>query len=97
MQIIATTHSPLVLGSVRHDRVHVLRVSDGVSRVERPKETTWGRSADQLLASPYFGLDTARDERFVVELRDAEKKASEGSLEDAIEYARLLARGGEQA
>jgi len=96
LQIIATTHSPLVLGSVRHEQVRVLRSDQGLSEVLLPSEVTWGRSADQLLASPFFGLDSTRDIEFASALRAAEQKAAEGDLDDAIQYAKLLARGGEE-
>jgi predicted ATP-binding protein involved in virulence len=95
LQIIGTTHSPLVLGSVRHEQVRVLRSERGISKILQPPEGTWGRSADQLLASRFFGLKHTRDQAFVTELERAERAASEGGLDEAIRYARLLSRGGE--
>ncbi len=97
LQFIATTHSPLVLGSVRHHQVRLLKARRGRSRVERPTEPTWGRSPDQLLASDFFGLDRIRDDLFLEKLANAESKLAGGGLEAAMAYADMLARGGEEA
>lgn len=95
LQIIASTHSPLLLGSLRHHQVRILTFDKGSSRIEEPTETSWGRSADQLLSSPYFGLSTARDPSFEKKLREAEKAVAQGGLDEAIKYSLLLSRGGE--
>jgi predicted ATP-binding protein involved in virulence len=95
LQLVLTSHSPLVLGSVRHHQVRVLRSEGGKATVTIPSEPTWGRTPDQLLASPFFGLSDTRDAAFVTRLDAAEDAASGGGIDEAMAYARLLARGGE--
>ncbi len=62
VQIIATTHSPLVVGSLAAEELHVMsRTDDGKPRVQTRKTSFEGFRADQILTSSgAFGLDRAR-------------------------------------
>jgi energy-coupling factor transporter ATP-binding protein EcfA2 len=63
LQVIATTHSPLLVGSMETKEViHLDRLPNG--EVETSLHRTYrGWRADQILTSEAFGLDTTRDER----------------------------------
>jgi energy-coupling factor transporter ATP-binding protein EcfA2 len=62
VQIVATTHSPLIVGSLGPESVYVCsRGDDGGVIVTRPELDFAGLRADQILTSPAFGLDTTRD------------------------------------
>ncbi|MFN0075820.1 MAG: AAA family ATPase [Prosthecobacter sp.] len=102
IQFIFTTHSPIVVGSVEWSNIHVL----GEKGPVQSPDAVSGLSAEQILLSPYFGLQTTRSERKVEELRDIESKTqkavslsgSDGedqALEAAMEYMRSLTVGTE--
>jgi predicted ATP-binding protein involved in virulence len=63
MQLIATTHSPLVVMGLDEESVYrVVRVGDTTEPDIRQYEMKLkGREADDLLASPLFGLEDTRD------------------------------------
>ncbi|MFL5912947.1 MAG: AAA family ATPase [Gaiellaceae bacterium] len=78
LQLIGTTHSPLIVGNAGAGEVQVLRRDEGailLSRLERPFS---GWRSDQILTSPAFHMDSSRDKA------TAEKHA---------EYRGLMARG----
>ncbi len=59
LQVIATTHSPLIVGNMKSGEVyHLRRESSGSVRVQRIKQAFAGFRADQILTSPAFNLDT---------------------------------------
>jgi hypothetical protein len=61
VQVIATTHSPLIVGSLEPGEVVTLhRNAHGDGRAVHPPRFR-GWRADQILTSPAFGLDTSRD------------------------------------
>ena len=103
IQFIFTTHSPIVVGSVEWSNIHVLG-ADGP--VQTPDAVS-GLSAEQILLSPYFGLQTTRSDRKIEELRDLEQKAQktvatrtteendDHALEAAMEFMRSLTVGTE--
>jgi hypothetical protein len=63
LQVIATTHSPLIVGSLTAGEVLTLgRDGSGHGTVERSGGFR-GWRADQILTSPAFGLISSRDER----------------------------------
>jgi hypothetical protein len=64
MQFIATSHSPLVVGSRQPNEVFTLRRDHEKSNrvlVERMEEPFLGWRADQILTTPLFGLNSSRD------------------------------------
>lgn len=95
LQFVLTTHSPLVIGGLRRQNVYrVVRDARGHSRVERPPTEIWGRTPDQLLLDPIFGLDHTRDADFMRVLRRAEADAQRGDGEAARRLNALIAHGG---
>jgi predicted ATP-binding protein involved in virulence len=64
VQFVGTTHSPLIVGGLKHRQVTALTRQDGqATKVElpgEPKEPIRGR-ADQLLTGRLFGLATSVD------------------------------------
>jgi predicted ATPase len=62
MQLIATTHSPLVLNGLEARNIlHVARGTDGRVSIHRHELTVKGREPDEILSGPLFGLDETRD------------------------------------
>ena len=63
LQIIATTHSPLLVAGMGRDEVRIVFRSDEdrskLNIIEPPLEFE-GMRADQILTSPLFGLATTR-------------------------------------
>jgi hypothetical protein len=91
MQFIVTSHSPLVAASLTREQVRVLQAgSDGTS-VDQLDESIRGRTVDQLLRSPYFGLDSTRDLHTDQHLRELSLKAREGDVQASLEYLKVLA------
>lgn len=93
MQFICTSHSPLVIGSVHQKNVVVLKQRDGATIVEPAPIEVHGLSADQILTSPYFGLDSTRAPGFVKQLGTVAKKARSGDADQARQYLRMLTLG----
>ena len=63
VQFIATSHSPLMVGSLEPNQVyHLLRDDDGLVIKERPDYALKGLGAAGLLTSNLFGLNTHLDE-----------------------------------
>jgi hypothetical protein len=101
IQFIFTTHSPIVVGSVEWSNIHVLG-ADGP--VQSPSAVS-GLSAEQILLSPYFGLQTTRSERKIEELRGLESKTQKSvsqngadpdkALDAAMEFMRSMTVGTE--
>lgn len=93
MQFICTTHSPLVIGSVHQKNVIVLRGDDRRTVVEPAPIEVHGLSSDQILTSPYFGLESTRAPSFVLELNKVAKRARGGDADQARQYLRMLSLG----
>jgi hypothetical protein len=97
LQFVFTSHSPLVVGSLRKENVFVLESAEtnGVKRaVLRPSdEEVYGLSSDQILTSGHFGLSSARDPGFTQHLREEARTADSGEPEDALRFMRLMALG----
>ena len=61
LQFLLTTHSPIVTGTVPSRQVHYLRIDEsGDFEAEQFEENVQGLSAGQILASPFFGMETTR-------------------------------------
>jgi AAA domain, putative AbiEii toxin, Type IV TA system len=56
LQFIITTHSPLVVGTVHAANIRVVEEN----QIRQFTEQTDGKSADQILMSSYFGLESPR-------------------------------------
>jgi hypothetical protein len=97
LQFVLTSHSPLVVGTLRGANVFVLEteISDGFRRtLLRPSdEEVYGLSADQILTSGHFGLGSARDPEFTLHLQEQARAAGKGDAEAALHFMRLMALG----
>lgn len=97
LQFVVTSHSPLVVGTLRGANVFVLEaeISDGIRRtVLRPSdEEVYGLSSDQILTSGHFGLRSARDPEFTLHLQGQARAAGKGNAEAALHFMRLMALG----
>lgn len=95
VQVIATTHSPLIVSNVAPDEIVLFR-RDGEGRLvaERIAEPLRGYRADQVLTSRAFGLDTTRSEYAAALLREYEIALSHGAEtpEAKARLAELTAR-----
>lgn len=94
IQFIVTTHSPLVLGALQPGNVAVLE-PDRVrgTRIVRLAERVHGQSADQLLLSPYFGLDSTRPADVSDALEGLRRAGEAGDPAASAAYLRLLSCG----
>lgn len=94
IQFIFTTHSPLITGTLERANIHVVsRRGTGAPVVSPPDEEMYGLSADQILMTDLFGLESTRDQLFAQELRILEKSATEGDASASIEFIRKAAIG----
>ncbi len=98
LQFILTSHSPLVVGTLSSRNVLLLEEqeqSKGVraTEVRRLGEELYGLSADQILTSESFQLESTRDERFFERLKDAAEGAREGGADEALRFMRMVAGG----
>lgn len=95
IQFIFTTHSPIVVGTLERANIYnVQRGRGGIPKVARPEEETFGLSADQVLRSEAFGLDSTRDPSFQRELRELSDRAGRGEKDAALQFMRQAAIGG---
>jgi predicted ATP-binding protein involved in virulence len=93
VQFVVTTHSPLVVGSLQALNLYSLMEEEGATVIRRLPEKVQGRSSEQILLSPYFGLDSTRAEPATIQLRSLAKAAVEGDPTASMKYLRLLAGG----
>jgi len=91
LQFVLTSHSPLVASTVKRENVFVTRTAeDGTAAIKQLEEHVFGRGAEQLLLSAYFGLTTTRGPDFQTEAQDLFKKVAEGDSEAALTYLERL-------
>jgi predicted ATPase len=84
VQFVVTTHSPIVAGSLEAwNVIRIERAGGEPSRVNRSQVPLHGLSSEQILLSPYFGLESTRapDARHSLQLRAL--KAAQGD-DDAV-------------
>jgi hypothetical protein len=93
LQFVFTSHSPMLVGSLHRENVRVLRTVKDHTVVEPAEIEVHGLSADQILTSEYFGLDTAREPSFSGELQKVAHKARSGDAGSAQQYLRMLTLG----
>jgi predicted ATPase len=91
IQFIVTTHSPLVVGSLESSNLFVLSQENGTTAISRLPEKVHGKSAEQILLSPYFGLESTRAPGTASELARLAREAVGGNPKAATEYLELLA------
>lgn len=94
LQFIFTTHSPLVVGTLERSNIfNVTRGRGGKPVIARPDEETLGLTADQILRSDVFNLDSTRDPDFRAELDQLSDDAGKGKPGAAIAFMRKAAIG----
>lgn len=96
MQFVFTTHSPIVASTVEPANILVAEQSDidpTRSHLVRLKEAIHGRSAEQILLSPYFSLASTRPEDAVRRLEELAAQAVNGDDDDISRYLQALAAG----
>jgi predicted ATPase len=91
LQFVFTSHSPIITGTLHQENIFVTeRDRDGFSTVRQIKERVYGRSAEQLLLSPYFGLKTTRAEGFERGADGLVGRAVGGDVKAALDYLQEL-------
>ncbi|MGL6244824.1 AAA family ATPase [Pseudomonas sp.] len=93
VQFILTTHSPLVVGSLMSQNLFVLAEENGSSIVKRLPEHVRGKSAEQILLSPYFGLESTRAATTATALSKLARSAVSGNTKASVDYLKILAKG----
>lgn len=93
VQFIVTTHSPLVVGSLQSGNLFLLAEENGATIVRRLPERVHGKSAEQILLSPYFGLESTRAQDVSDALRALADRASSGDRAAPAKYLELLSGG----
>ncbi|WP_432983970.1 AAA family ATPase [Dactylosporangium sp. CA-233914] len=96
LQVIATTHSPLVVGSLEAGEVLTLhRTPAGAGSIEESEQFR-GWRADQILTSPAFGLDTSRDAETERDLDEYQAALGDRPVDPALlDRVARLPRSGE--
>ncbi len=93
VQFIFSAHSPLVAAACRPENLVVLQqvrdAPDGVMETTQFSEDLFGKTADGVLTSSYFGLSSTRGQDVQAELRALAADAA-GSDEAALEFMRML-------
>lgn len=92
VQFVVTTHSPLVVGSLEAANLFVLEATPEGAVVTRRPEKVHGASAEQILLSPYFGLDSTRSPEISGQLRTLADNATGTDHKAALEYLKLLSK-----
>jgi hypothetical protein len=99
LQFICTAHSPLLPSGLQRENLILVDPDpdfpgEGATRASRlTTEDVYGRTADQVLESSYFGLPSTRSEPFWEELRALAGRAQtkRGGRQAALEFMRRLA------
>lgn len=91
MQFVFTTHSPIVAATLEAENIVVAREGgEGRSVLERIDAEIHGLSAEQVLLSSYFGLETTRAPDVLPGLEELARRAVEGDKQAARDYLRAL-------
>ncbi len=94
MQFVLTTHSPIVAGTLSSQNIFVMESGEaGASVVTQYDESVHGKSADQILLSPYFSLETTRSAPMEAELSALSQRAMSGDGDAALTFMRTLRQG----
>jgi hypothetical protein len=94
LQFIFTTHSPLVVGTLERANIFTVETGkNGLATLKRPDAEMFGLSADQILRSDTFGLDSTRDVEFQAHLQRLSRDASAGKPGATIQLMREAAIG----
>jgi hypothetical protein len=94
LQFIFTSHSPLVAGTLGAENIWVMEQETlGAVTARRYQESIHGRSADQILTSPYFNLDSPRAPGAEHHLRELARRARTGDVDASLSYLKSLTAG----
>jgi len=94
VQFLFTTHSPIVVGTLSSDNIYVTRdIGSGISVAGRINAEVHGLSADQVLVSSYFELDSTRAPEVSDELDRLALRAATGDEDARRRYLAILAKG----
>jgi energy-coupling factor transporter ATP-binding protein EcfA2 len=94
IQFIFTTHSPLATGTLERANISIVSRHGGFApTVKPPEEELYGLSADQILLTESFGLESTRDADFSNELTSLQREAVAGKPGAATEFMRKAAIG----
>ncbi|HKI04454.1 MAG TPA: AAA family ATPase [Thermoanaerobaculia bacterium] len=97
MQLVFSTHSPIVAGTLKRENIFVMETApDGSSEVRQLEERIYGLNADQVLISSYFNLNSTRAPGFERSMRRLTQRAWAGDEGAALEMLRQLAGKTEQ-
>lgn len=96
LQFVFTSHSPLVVNTVKRENVFVTdKADDGNATIKQLGEYVYGRSIEQLLLSSYFGLTTTKPASFEAQAETLFHRAADGDADAALAYlAKLMAPSG---
>lgn len=99
LQFVLTAHSPILAGGLRPENLILLEEDPdasgvGATRADRLREDVFGGTADQVLTSSYFDLESSRAESFRAGLRTLALEARRGDDEAALDFIRRLAEAG---
>ena len=102
LQWIASAHSPLLAGSLRAVNLAVLEPDHdaegvGAMRTRKLSEDVFGRTADRVLTSSYFDLESSRADAFRAELRKLVELARGGDRQAPLRFMVALASGDPRA
>jgi len=92
LQFVMTTHSPIVAGTHK-GRLFVTEKDEGRATVIEGEEDIYGKNADQILRSLYFGLKTTRAEGFHNRFLELTERVREGDDSAALEALEILSTG----
>lgn len=97
LQFFFTTHSPIVAGTVEAANILIAErdPETGAAIVTPGAEKIYGRSADQILTSSYFGLSTPRAPGAERDMEGLARRAWEGDKDASLIYLQRLAKGTE--
>ncbi len=93
LQFIVTSHSPIVAGSIPSENIRVVRCVEGRSELVNLEQSIHGLDADQILLTPYFGLDSTRAEAYHEAYDQLYRRASEGDREARMRLLRMQSEG----
>lgn len=94
LQIILTSHSPLVAGTLPAQNIFLMALDeDGLPKVVHPDREIRGLDADQILINPVFGLESTRTPDYHDEHEALYRKAVQGDTDAVLAIMDLQAKG----
>lgn len=95
MQLVFTSHSPLIAGSLHQHNLYVMEPDIdapgvGAMRARRLREDVFGKTADRILTSSYFDLESSRADAFRAGLRKLVDHARAGDADAPLDFLRML-------